>query len=71
MSFEAWIVFALFWLVFVTTPGPNVVNCINNGMALGVRRALVGVLGILTQASLFLVLSVMVVSSTPSGGVSL
>ncbi len=70
MSFEAWIVFALFWLVFVTTPGPNAVNCINNGMALGFRRALVGVLGILTQASLFLVLPVMVVSSTPVGGVS-
>lgn len=70
MSFEAWIVLALFWLVFVTTPGPNAVNCINNGMALGFRRALVGVLGILTQASLFLVLPVMVVSSTPVGGVS-
>ena len=28
MSFEAWTIFALFWLVFVTTPGPNAVNCI-------------------------------------------
>lgn len=57
MSFEAWSVFALFWVVFVTTPGPNAVNCINNGMNLGMRRAKVGVLGILTQAMLFLTLS--------------
>lgn len=57
MSFEAWIVFALFWAVFVTTPGPNAVNCITNGMNLGFRRALIGVLAILTQATLFLVLS--------------
>ena len=39
MSFDAWIVFALFWVVFVTTPGPNAVNCISNGMNLGFRRA--------------------------------
>ena len=57
MNFEAWTVFALFWLVFVTTPGPNAVNCINNGMRLGFRSALVGVLAILTQATLFLMLS--------------
>lgn len=57
MSFEAWTVFALFWVVFVTTPGPNAVNCINNGMNLGMRRAIVGVFAILTQASLFLFLS--------------
>ena len=49
--------FAVFWVVFVTTPGPNAVNCINNGMTLGFRRALVGVLAILTQATLFLILS--------------
>lgn len=57
MSFEAWIIFALFWVVFVTTPGPNAVNCITNGMTLGFRRALPGVLAILTQATLFLLLS--------------
>lgn len=57
MSLEAWIVFALFWVVFVTTPGPNAVNCISNGMTLGFPRALIGVLGILTQASLYLILS--------------
>jgi len=57
MSFEAWIIFTLFWAVFVTTPGPNAVNCISNGMTLGFRRSLVGVLAILTQATLFLILS--------------
>jgi homoserine/homoserine lactone efflux protein len=57
MSFEAWIIFALFWVFFVTTPGPNAVNCITNGMTLGFGRALIGVLAILTQATLFLVLS--------------
>lgn len=57
MTFEAWTVFALFWVVFVTTPGPNAVNCINNGMTLGMARAMIGVLAILTQATLFLLLS--------------
>lgn len=57
MSVESWLVFALFWVVFVTTPGPNAVNCIGNGMALGFRRALWGVAAILTQATLFLLLS--------------
>ena len=57
MSFEAWTVFALFWVVFVTTPGPNHVNCITNGMTVGFRRGLWGVAAILTQATLFLTLS--------------
>lgn len=57
MSFQAWTVFAIFWVVFVTTPGPNAVNCITNGMTHGFRTSLWGVLGILTQASLFLTLS--------------
>ena len=57
MSFEGWVIFALFWVVFVTTPGPNAVNCISNGMTIGFRRSMTGVLAILTQASLFLVLS--------------
>ncbi|THH36646.1 LysE family translocator [Aliishimia ponticola] len=63
MSFEAWTVFALFWIVFVTTPGPNAVNCIQNGMHLGFVRALPGVLAILTQASAFLVLSALGVTA--------
>ncbi|MCZ4351886.1 LysE family translocator [Roseovarius aestuarii] len=57
MSFDAWVVFAAFWVVFVTTPGPNAVNCITNGMNLGFVRALSGVAAILTQATLFLILS--------------
>lgn len=57
MSFEGWTIFALFWVVFVTTPGPNAVNCITNGMTLGFRRSVPGILAILTQATLFLILS--------------
>ncbi len=71
MSIEAWLVFALFWLVFVTTPGPNAVNCISNGMNLGFRRALPGVLAILTQATLFLLLSALgitaLIAASPTG----
>ncbi|MDG1375547.1 MAG: LysE family translocator [Yoonia sp.] len=63
MSFEAWTVFALFWVVFVTTPGPNAVNCINNGMARGFWKSLPGVAAILTQASLFLALSALGVTA--------
>ena len=57
MSWEAWIIFASFWVLFVTTPGPNAVNCITVAMAYGFRRALICVAGILTQAALFLTLS--------------
>ncbi|MEM9433674.1 MAG: LysE family transporter [Pseudomonadota bacterium] len=57
MTFDAWIIFAMFWVVFVTTPGPNAVNCINNGMTYGFKRALPGVLAILVQATIFLLLS--------------
>ena len=57
MTFEAWGIFALFWVVFVTTPGPNAVNCISNGMLRGFVRSLPAVAAILTQASLFLTLS--------------
>lgn len=57
MSFQGWTIFALFWVVFVTTPGPNALNCIMNGMRVGFVRALWGVAAILTQATLFLILS--------------
>jgi homoserine/homoserine lactone efflux protein len=57
MSFEAWTIFASFWVFFVTTPGPNAVNCIQNGMSLPFPRAMWGVAAILTQASAFLLLS--------------
>ncbi|MEY8841899.1 LysE family translocator [Cribrihabitans sp. XS_ASV171] len=71
MSFEAWTVFALFWLVFVTTPGPNAVNCITNGMNLPFPRAMLGVLAILTQATAFLVLSALgitaLIAASPTG----
>ncbi|WP_085310666.1 LysE family translocator [Planktotalea arctica] len=63
MSFEAWSLFALFWVVFVTTPGPNAVNCISNGMRFGFLRSLWGVAAILTQASLFLLLSALGVTA--------
>jgi len=71
MSFQAWTIFALFWVAFVTTPGPNAVNCISNSMALGFRRALVGVLAILTQATAFLLLSAAgitaLIAASPTG----
>ena len=57
MNFADWAVFTGFWVVFVTTPGPNAANCIRNGMNLPIGTAMLGVLGILTQASLFLLLS--------------
>lgn len=57
MSLQGRAVFAPFWALFVTTPGPNAVNCIANGMAHGFGWSLWGVLGILTQAALFLTLS--------------
>ena len=41
----------------MTTPGPNAVNCITNGMTHGFKRSLWGVAAILTQATLFLLLS--------------
>lgn len=63
MSFEAWTIFALFWVVFVTTPGPNAVNCISNGMSLSFPKAMLGVLAILTQAILFLLLSALGVTA--------
>ena len=71
MTFDAWIIFAVFWLVFVTTPGPNAVNCMTNGMTIGIRRAMIGVLAILTQATLFLLLSAAgitaLITASPSG----
>ena len=57
MTFQGWIIFAGFWVVFVTTPGPNAVNCISNGMSFGLRQGLWAVLAILTQATAFLILS--------------
>ena len=63
MTFQGWLVFAAFWALFVTTPGPNAVNCVSNGMALGFRRSLPGVAAILCQAALFLTLSALGVTA--------
>jgi len=57
MTLAAWGTFAAFWVAFVTSPGPNAVNCVANGMAYGLRRGMWGVAGILTQAALFLTLA--------------
>ena len=57
MTLADWSVFAGFWLLFVTTPGPNAANCIRNGMTLPMPTAMLGVLAILTQATVFLMLS--------------
>ena len=57
MSVEAWLVFALFWVVFVVTPGPNHVNCVQTAMALGFRKGMLWVAAILVQAVIFLTAS--------------
>ncbi len=71
MSFEGWTIFALFWVVFVTSPGPNAVNCITNGMTHGFAKSLWGVLAILTQSLLFLTLSALgitaLIAASPTG----
>lgn len=54
MTFEVWAAFAVFWALFVTTPGPNAVNCISVGMHVGLPRALWTVAAILLQATLFM-----------------
>lgn len=63
MSWEGWTIFTLFWVVFVTSPGPNAANCVQNGMTYGFARSLWGVAGILTQAALFLILSALGVTA--------
>jgi threonine/homoserine/homoserine lactone efflux protein len=57
MTFGGRLIFTGVRVVFVTTPWPNAVNCIGNGMVPGFRRALRGVAGILVRAVLFLLLS--------------
>ncbi len=57
MSWEGWLVFAVFWVIFVTSPGPNAANCIQTGMTHGFLKGCWGVAAILTQAALFLALS--------------
>ncbi|UWQ22350.1 LysE family translocator [Jannaschia sp. W003] len=57
MTFHDWLIFAGFWAVFVTSPGPNAANCILAGWSAGLPRALWCVAAILTQASAFLALA--------------
>lgn len=63
MTYADWLIFAAFWALFVTSPGPNAVNCILTGWSAGFRRALWCVAGILCQAALFLVLAASGVSA--------
>ncbi|WP_371157698.1 LysE family translocator [Jannaschia sp. 2305UL9-9] len=63
MSVADWLIFASFWALFVTSPGPNAVNCILTAWSVGFRPALWCVVGILCQAALFLVLSASGVSA--------
>ena len=57
MTIEAWFIFVSFWVLFVTTPGPNAVNCVSVAMAYGFRTSLICVLAIVMQATLFLIFS--------------
>ena len=41
MTVEAWIIFASFWVLFITTPGPNAVKCVSEAMAYGFRTSLI------------------------------
>ena len=70
MTIEAWFIFASFWVLFVTTPGPNAVNCVSVAMAHGFRSWLICVLGILTQATLFLILSAFAITALISASSS-
>ena len=56
MTIEAWFIFASFWALFVTTPGPYAVNCVSVSMAYSFRTSLRCVLGILPQATLLFIL---------------
>ena len=57
MSISEWLIFVGFWTVFVTSPGPNAVNCILTAWSAGFRSALWCVAAILCQAVLFLTLA--------------
>ena len=63
LVWKAWILFASFWALFLTTPGPNAINCVIVSEAYVLRHGLICVQGlicmvaILTQADLFLTLS--------------
>lgn len=63
MTLEDWIIFTGFWALFVTMPGPNAFNCIASASEFGFRKSLVCVAAILGQATLFLALTILGLSS--------
>jgi len=63
MPLEDWIIFIGFWALFVTMPGPNALNCIASASEFGFRKSLVCVAAILSQATLFLALTILGLSS--------
>lgn len=56
MSAQGRLVLATFWAVFVTTPGPNAVDCVTDGMTLGLCRSPPAVGAVPCRASLLLAL---------------
>ena len=63
MPLEDWIIFTGFWTLFVAMPGPNALNCIASASEFGFRKSLVCVAAILSQATLFLALTILGLSS--------
>ena len=63
MPLEDWIIFPGFWTLFVAMPGPNALNCIASASEFGFRKSLVCVAAILSQATLFLALTILGLSS--------
>ena len=63
MTLEDWIIFTGFWALFVTMPGPNAFNCIASASEFGFKKSLICVGAILSQAVLFLTLTILGLSS--------
>ena len=63
MTLEDWIIFTGFWALFVTMPGPNALNCIASASEFGFKKSLVCVAAILSQAALFLTITILGLSS--------
>ena len=63
MTIEDWIIFTGFWALFVTMPGPNALNCIASASEFGFKKSLVCVAAILSQAALFLTITILGLSS--------
>ena len=63
MTIEDWIIFTGFWALFVAMPGPNALNCIASASEFGFKKSLVCVAAILSQAALFLTITILGLSS--------